>query len=516
MSAPKRLAAATLLTILTAGAAGAQQAEEITVTAPSTGRGAPASTTILNAEDIARSGAATVGSLLDQLPAFGSQGVNAAQNDGGFGEYFIDLRNLNFDRTLVLVDGKRFVLSGIKTDEAVDLNNIPASFIDHIEILRDGSQPQYAADAVAGVVNIVLKDQIEGLHLSAYGAATGHADGGTSDISLTGGQGFAHGHVAFGLDVYQRDAVPQSARDWSAVPIASAVPGAVLFGAEATPGGHAVAPGIDALALGGGAFRPFNPLTDDYNPAPGRDLQGSLQRETAYFDADAALTDSVNADVELLYSDRTATNLDPAQMLGLTATVKHPAGFTIPDSDPYNPFGQTVTLERVVTEAGPQQTTTSGPVWRVLGGVSGTLGNDWAWTVSFDHGQSLSHYAVENDINLTRALQTAGNGPCPADQGCVEADWFGPGSLSPQALQYIRYTGRSQSDYDETVGQARLSGPLLTAPGGVARLALGAEARNEFGATSVDGVTAVMRRWRPMARWRCHWCGICRGHAVSI
>jgi outer membrane receptor protein involved in Fe transport len=477
---------------LAAGAAKAQQAEQITVTG-TPGNQDRTGTTLLDSDAIARSGASSLGALLDQVPAFGSQGVNAAQNDGGFGEYFIDLRNLNFDRTLVLVDGSRFVLSGIQTDEAVDLNDIPAAFVDRIEVLKDGTQPRYGPDAVAGAVNVVLKDQIEGVQLAAYGAATGVPDGGTADISVVGGHAFANGHVTFGLDFYRRDPVLQSSRGWSADPIASATAtpsGAdILYGSPATPGGHAVGPGLDALALGGGRTAPYNPVTDSYNPAAAHDLQGGLQRESAYFDADTALTDDITANTELLFTDRRATTLQPPQTLGLTGTEKHPDGFTIPAGDPFNPFGEPVTLERVVTEAGPQTTTTSGPVWRVLAGLDGMRG-DWAWSVSFDRGQSLSRYVTDNEINLTRALQSAGNGACLVSEGCVEADWFGPGSLSQRALDSIAYTARSQSAYTETVGEGRVTGPLFTAPGGAAVLVLGGDLRAESGATTVPAVTA--------------------------
>ncbi len=472
--------------------AGAQQAEQITVAAPAPAS-QPASTTMLGAGDIARSGVSTIGSLLDEMPAFGSQGVNGAQNDGGFGAYFVDLRNLNFDRTLVLVDGQRFVLSGIQTDEAVDLNDIPAAFVDHIEVLADGTQPQYAADAVAGVVNIVLKDQIDGLHLDSYGGAAGAGDTGTSEVSLVDGHGFENGHIALGLDAYWRSALLQSDRGWAADPIASAVATpsgpAFTYGSPASIGGQVVGAGVDDLALGGGRFRPFNATTDDYDPASTRYLHGGLQRATAYVDGDYALTDAISANAELLFTDRRAATELPPQFLGLTGTEKHPDGFVVPATDAYNPFGEPVTLERVVAEAGAQQTTTSGPVWRVLGGLDGVLGN-WSWTASFDHGQSLSQYVTENDINLTRALQTAGAAPCPAAQGCVEADWFGPNSLSPQALEYIRYTGRSQSRYEESVGQVRFRGPLFPLPGGEARLMVGGEIRAEHGATTVDAVTA--------------------------
>ncbi len=469
-----------------------QQAEQINVISPGSDR-SRTTTTVLSAEDIARSGTSTIGSLLDQLPAFGSQGINGAQNDGGFGEYFVDLRNLNFNRTLVLVDGERFVLSGIQTDEAVDLNNIPAAFVDHVEILRDGTQPQYAADAVAGVVNVVLKDHVEGVHLDAYGAAAGAGDAGTADVSLVAGHSFSASHIVLGLDAYSRDPVRQSDRGWSAEPIADATltpTGTQLqFGSPATTGGHAVGDGIDALALGQGRTRAYDPATDNYNFAPGRYLQGGLQRVTAYVDADTALTDSITANVELLFSDRRATTLQPPQTVGLTGTTKNPDGFVVQAMDPFNPFGAPVTLERVVTEAGAQQTTTSGPVWRVLGGLDGVRGS-WDWSLSFNRGQSVSQYVADNQIDLTRALQTVGDGNCAASLGCAPANWFGPGSLSPRALAYLTYTSRSQSSYTETIGAARAGGPLFSVPGGPARLTLGAEIRSETGSTTVDPVTA--------------------------
>jgi iron complex outermembrane receptor protein len=486
-SLPIRVCAPLLLVVFAAPAA-AQPAEQINVVAPGAG-GGPTGTTILGAADIGRSGASTIGSVLDALPAFGSQGVNGAQNDDGFGEYFIDLRNLNFDRTLVLVDGKRFVPSGIRTDEAVDLNNIPAAFVDHIEILRDGTQPQYAADAVAGVVNVVLKDQIEGIHLDTYGAAAGAGDAGTAEATLTAGHGFADGHVALGLDFFI--AILCCRATARGPPTRSRAPPARngCSAAQRRPGGHAVGDGIDAVAIGNGQARPYNAAADNYNFAPYRYLQGGLQRATVYVDADAVLSDRITANAELLFSDRSATTLLPPQTLGLTGTTKHPDGFMIPASDQFNPFGAPVTLERVVSEAGAQETTTGGPVWRVLGGLDGAHGS-WDWSLSFDHGQSLSRYDADNQINLTRALQIAGNGPCLLSEGCTEADWFGSGSLSPQALAYIGYTGKSQSAYTETVGQARVGGPLFALPGGEARLALGGEVRSQFGSTTVDAVTA--------------------------
>ena len=170
------------LAALAPAVAAAQQAEQITVTAPNQASSTAGGVVHLDGSSIARSGSASIGTLLDQVPAFGSQGMNAAATDSAFGEYFIDMRDLNFNRTLTLVDGSRFVLSGIRTDEAVDLNDLPVAFIDHVDVLTDGTQPQYGPDAVAGAVDVVLKNQMAGLHLETYGAATAVPDAGTSEV----------------------------------------------------------------------------------------------------------------------------------------------------------------------------------------------------------------------------------------------------------------------------------------------------------------------------------------------
>ncbi len=157
--------------------------------------------TVIDGEALAASSATSLDQLLNKLPAFGSQGVNGVQTDGGYGAAFVDLRNLNFNRTLVLVNGRRFVLSGIKTDEAVDMNNIPLAMVDHVEILRDGSEPIFGADAIAGAVNIVLKKDFDGVTASALGGISGRGDGATDTVSATFGHNFGananNGNITF-------------------------------------------------------------------------------------------------------------------------------------------------------------------------------------------------------------------------------------------------------------------------------------------------------------------------------
>jgi outer membrane receptor protein involved in Fe transport len=447
--------------------------------------------TTVTAAQMALSGATTLEQTLQTLPALGFQGVNSA-NSGGFGVYFVDLRSLNFNRTLTVVDGARFVVSGIKTDEAVDLNNVPLALIDHIDILRAGSEPVYGADAVAGVVNVVMKKNFDGLLVNAYGGGAIRGGDGTGEINVTWGHNFSRGNLTLNLGYFDRGAIAQSSRDFAARPItdASIGPGGVIstiVGSPATPGGHAISGDgrIDEVFTGPGQQHPFDAALDSYNFAQGQDLQGSLKRETANLVGYYDITPKVRASLEVLFSDRqSAVTLAP-QILGLAGTQKNPEGFVIPAGAGGNPFDEPVDLERVMTEVGPLRTQASGFTYRAVARLEGQLGR-FDWTLSYDRGESRTTYDVYNSVNLTKALQLAS---CAPGTGCQAANFFGPGSLSAAAADYIRYTDVSHSDYTEDVGQVSVKTRLANLPGGPLTALLGGELRSETGYTHMDPVT---------------------------
>ncbi len=465
----------------------AQEAVEIVVT-PSRFPSDAASdepVSVVTADDIARSGATTLDEVLNKLPSFGSQGVNASQNDGGYGGVFVDLRNLNFNRTLVLVDGDRFVLSGIRTDEAVDLNNIPLALVDHVEVLRDGAQPEYGSDGVAGVVNVVLKKRFDGLQLSAYSGAAGAGDDATETYAATWGGSFDGGSVAVDLGFTNRDPIRQSNRDWSRDPITGfAAGGAPLIGSSASPSGHATTSdgALDALLLGDGRHRQYDPRIDGYDDAGARYLQSGLRRYNAGLIAHYDIADGISADAQLLFTERRSDTLLPPQSLGVSGTGRYPDGFVVPATNPYNPFGQDVTLQRVLSEAGDQMTHTEGPTWRVVLGLQGELGDDADWRVSFNRGESRLTYRTSNAIDLSDVFSTLTDG---------SANYFGPDTLTPANVARIRYTDVSSSRYLEDVGRAVVHESLAKLPGGPLEFTLGAELRAESGRTTVSPVEAA-------------------------
>lgn len=120
--------------------------------------------TIITSKQIQATGLTTIGDVLQNLTQSGSA-INTLVNNGGTGETNIDLRYFGANRVLVLVNGKRWTpdLSG-----AVDLNSIPTSVVDHIEILQDGASAIYGSDAITGVVNIITVRNFNGAEASAY------------------------------------------------------------------------------------------------------------------------------------------------------------------------------------------------------------------------------------------------------------------------------------------------------------------------------------------------------------
>jgi outer membrane receptor protein involved in Fe transport len=459
------------------------------------GAGGFEATTILDDTAITRDGAASLDQLLDKLPVFGTQGVNAAQNETGYGAAFVELRNLNFNRTLVLVDDRRFVLSGIKTDEAVDMNNIPLALIDHVDVFADGSEPRFGADAIAGVVNVVLKHDFEGVAGSAMAGVSGHGDGAADTVSATIGHNFTSANVALNISQSHGDPIPQSDRSWARDPITAANLGAdntpqVTRGEPATLGGHAVAADIDALVLGGGKVRPFNPATDDYDFSNSRYLRAGQDRLAATLLAHDDFASGFSAFAELSYVSRTSDTLEPPATLGLFGTAKYPQGFVIPASNPFNPFGQDVTLQRVLGEVGDQLTRSQANTARAVVGLNGSAaGGDWS--VSFNHGETDQTFTTFNALNLTKVFNTLSGNPatCPTAQGCVAADYFGVDSLSEAAVNYIRYTDTTRSQYRENVLLAAFAHPVADLPAGRWTATVGTEYRTEFGSTTPDPVS---------------------------
>ena len=157
-------------------------------------------------EQIAATGKATVGDLLQELPSIAGNATNPyTNNGGGTGASAVSLRGLGDKRTLVLVNGIRLAYN--------DVNAIPASMIERIEVLSDGASAVYGSDAIGGVVNFILRTRFDGVQFSSDFGTSKERDGNRRNFALTAGKTFERGSLIAGLSYHNIDPVSAAARD---------------------------------------------------------------------------------------------------------------------------------------------------------------------------------------------------------------------------------------------------------------------------------------------------------------
>jgi iron complex outermembrane receptor protein len=172
----------------------------------------------LGADEIAKTGTINISELLNELPSMVPAGGTETSNTNGYaGLSRQDLRGLGSNRTLVLVNGRRHVPS-VPGSSEVDISSVPTALIERVDIMTGGASAIYGADAVSGVINIILKEDFMGTEATASYNMTGEGDGKTWYGSLTHGQQFSDGKGNFSLHAsYQTsDEVEARTRDYVA------------------------------------------------------------------------------------------------------------------------------------------------------------------------------------------------------------------------------------------------------------------------------------------------------------
>ena len=188
-----------------------------------------------------RTGVVNTENLLNTLPQTVA-GLDSTSNNPGNGTATVDLRGLGANRTLVLVNGRRAQPNG--AGGVVDINTIPPALIENVEVLTGGASSVYGADAVAGVVNFILRDDFDGIQANIGYNATEQGDGDTINANLTIGANSADGkgNATFSIGWTDRESVLQGDRDFSNVALfdngagdglepggSSGVPGTSIF-----------------------------------------------------------------------------------------------------------------------------------------------------------------------------------------------------------------------------------------------------------------------------------------------
>ena len=164
--------------------------------------------TSITGEDLLSKGDTNIGDALNDLPQIRStySQANSTRFIGTAGVNFLDLRGLGISRTLVLVNGRRHITASVG-DFIVDTNTIPSDLIDRVDVVTGGSSAVYGSDAVAGVINFILKRNFQGIKLNGQSGVSSRGDRGINILSLTAGQNFGdgRGNVAINLEYVNAD-----------------------------------------------------------------------------------------------------------------------------------------------------------------------------------------------------------------------------------------------------------------------------------------------------------------------
>lgn len=430
---------------------------------------------VISAQSIQDAGQTNVLDALRDLPIAGQSADRSASNfsNSGNGEATVNLRNLGPARTLVLINGRRSV--GIPGSSAVDLNNIPVDLIDHVEVVTGGASAVYGSDAVAGVVNIILKNKFTGFSVHAQNMISSHGDGATPLLSATAGKEFAGGagHVVANVTYTKSAAIASSARS---------------FSRNDSPTGSAYTPQGAFIDADGDTFTfdsnnnviPYTGAASQrYNRASERLLMTPVERFTGGLLASYDFSAAAQVYGEFLYNKTKARGhieplaVDDSGTQGQSA-YNFDGSPTFPGISTNNPYVPAA----IAAAAGPDSFLSfrkrsngifdrsprdSRDYYRGVIGVKGDIGASWKYDLSYEHSQVRDDTTNEAILmtNYGAALQATTIGgqivcadPDARAAGCVPINPFGRQSYTPAQLKWLStYTGKGALIADATPGQ---------------------------------------------------------------
>jgi len=492
--------------------------------------------------DIDKTGLSSIADVLQRLPS-ASGGLNSKVNnsgnlgnppDGGgvgAGSAEIDLRYLSAKRTLVLVDGLRFVngtsASGIPA--TVDLNTIPANMIDHIEVLQSGASPLYGSDAIAGVVNVITVAQQKGLRASAQFGTFRQGDGHTQDYNLSYGFKFPTTSIVLGGSYVKQEAVRSANRSISLFPnpgqtscldaiggcSSAALNGRFDLRPYVSGGNFTIGTAPDNTPTFG-ELRPFL-RSDRFNFAPFQYIQTPSERYGAWISVKQELTSNINLRFKGEINRRNSQNQAAFEPLFIGPDAGNGAGslfdtLSIDATNPFNPFGYTLQsglnangtsnglaqnysfIARRLIEAGQRtfsQKVNTHSATLTLDGSFDWGAHKWYWDVNATYGSNKANQTFTGNVNAAKVAQALGPlASCTAP--CVPLNLFGgAGTITPAMLAFIGFTEHDRSQQKLHDYTANLSGDVVDLPAGPLAIAIGYEHRNQSASFDPDPIVAA-------------------------
>ncbi len=531
-----------------------QQVQEVVVTGSRILQNVAQTTqplSVISADQIEKTGLASVGDLLQQLTTGGkalNQKFNSSGNFGyppdgggiGAGSTQVDLRSLDSKRTLVMVDGLRWVneSSASGVSGSADLNTIPLSIIDHIEVLEDGASSIYGSDAIAGVVNIITRKKFEGIEANVY---TGDFSKGgrTTEASLTAGGSSGKFSGLFVAGFYNQDQISSSKWGQSSFPEPNA---GIASGSSGTPQGRfrfcdpsvpagnygSCTPGnrfnvtLDngtttpvwsntwpASATSNGTYHKFT-NADRFNFAPLNLLLTPSQRKALWTSLAYDASDDVQLYAKGLFNTRTSTNQaapEPIFIGPVAATGGIADSISVSHLNPFNPFGIDLCavasptcgngtanlfgVTRRPLEGGPRIFNQDVDTWYFSVGLKGTLHllDGFSWDISYVNTDNKASQQFLGGYNLGKLSIALGDPAiCAKVPGCTPLDLFGGQSrpITADMLRYVEAVQLDASDQKLKLVSANITGTIFHIQDRAAGVAVGVEHRLYDGVFSPD------------------------------
>jgi len=326
------------------------------------------------------------------------------QGEAPIGAAAFDLRGIGVDATLVLVNGFRIAPYGQAAENIVDVNSIPVSAIERIEILKDGASAIYGADAVAGVVNIILRRNFDGLEVNAGYGVSESGDGELKAADFVAGRDNGRGSLMFAVSWYDREPQKYRDRDWSSDPDYTAVGGPnyrtplssppTFFRFDTGLWAHDPACGSDP-ALTSVGVSPWGPGAGTacrLNWAYYVDLERGFEQLGASLSGRFEIGSRLSLFGDLVYNKVEGEQDEGPDFVGSSPHL--PTGIPfVPADHPGNPFGTDGLMYSDLIDAPHRRYVNESTAWRVVIGLEG-MWDGWDWRLS----GLLSENEVEKDF----------------------------------------------------------------------------------------------------------------------
>jgi len=451
--------------------------------------------TIVDSAQIEMSGVDNISDLINQLPAI--TGITNTTRAGS-PTSSINLRGLPDTATLVLINGHR-ASNNADTGDSVDLNVIPPAAIERIEILKDGASSIYGSDAIAGVVNIILKKRYEGFMVDYSYSSPADEGGERGSINLLTGISGDKGSLVFGANYYEQKAVYSRDRKPTAV---TPIPSSAIPSGRATVSGYTSAddgsisytgnPDDQTVLTRANGNTDLSGYTSTWSPYNYQQVTSEVpdsERFSLFANGTYEITDTLTFNAEFLHSD--------TQILETWAYAPIFSAFEVGDlrwheNNIYNPFGQDIIdWRRRMTDSGaPRFFDHNTQFDRLVTQFDGEFNDNWTWNAKIVGSQSRYAQTYVNVINKEHIRLGLGDASvCAQVEGCVQVDPLAPaGEMAEDQWNYLLTNVQMKGRMRTHSFSFETSGDLFEMPAGAVAVAMGVEYREESFSKDPDGL----------------------------